>query len=175
MGVGMVTYKETSDELFQAVKNDNTDRIAATLNSVGKEEAKSLANEKDKINNEPIAYLAIRKGSLVAYKSLADAGANLEVYFGPNQGQHVAAIYGRDEIMKDIRSRGIKPKTNFRNATLLSLAERSKNSKLIKFLEEERQAAPTSAQPSFLKGGNRHAEHQNNVLLRRMEKTRRKV
>jgi|GEM_PF-5685571 hypothetical protein len=164
---------DAGEQLLLAVNNANSGRVGEILSSVDKEEAKRLANLRDKMNNEPVAYTAIRKSGFLSYKALADSGANLEVYFGPNQAQHIAAIYGRDNIMEDIRARGIKPRQNLESFMPSTLAKKSKYKN---FAEElKKQEKIPVGYSGMLRHGHDHTGRGTYGLIGNRNRTRRKV
>lgn len=127
MGMGLVIHDNASEELLQAVRNDNIDRINDVIESLDKDERKSLVNMRDSTNREPFLNIAIRKKNLQAFNALADAGALLggeQSMQGPNEPQHIAAMYGADEISKELSKRGVMPKQNLVGIWPSSIAAR---------------------------------------------------
>jgi hypothetical protein len=156
-----------------AVNNSNSGRISEILSSVDRDEARRLANLRDKMNNEPVAYTAMRRSSFMSYKALADNGANLEVYLGPNQGQHIAAMYGRKDVMADIRARGIKPKQNLKSFMPSALAKRSNYKDFADELERQERGAHESS--GMLRDGHERSGREMQGIMRNIKQTRRKV
>lgn len=172
--VGTTMQQNAAEQLLLAVNNSNSSRVSEILSSVSKEQAQALVNLRDKMNNEPVAYTAIRRSGFLSYKALADSGANLEVYFGPNQAQHIAAIYGREKIMDDIRMiRGIKPRQNLKGAMPSALAEKSGYKGFAELLK--RQEKSVMELSGILREGHEMSGREKQRIMRAPKNTRKVV
>jgi hypothetical protein len=112
---------------------------------IGPKLAADLANSKDKYGM-PLVYTTIRDGSMVMFDALVDAGASLKVYYGPNQGIHIAAMYGRTEMARKMKEMDIKPLPNLRNELPSGIAKKYKHDVLAKEFDIEESKLPKSNQ-----------------------------
>jgi ankyrin repeat protein len=147
---GTGTGTEIAEELIQAAYNENMDRINKIFSEAGPEEAKRLANMRDK-NREPLLHIAIKKNRLHTFNALVDAGADLEMFNGPNQAAHLVAMYGRTEMAKVIIDKGIKPRQNLRSVWPSHFAAKYEHAGLERILEAWEQANNTSTNLNFLR------------------------
>lgn len=110
-----ISLEELAVRLPTLLYNQNIDGLLQVFAEAGPEQAKALANTRNKTDDMPLVYTTIRDGSNVMFNALRYNGADLAARFGPinQQGLHIAAMYNRREMaLEMIDKLNIKPEPN---------------------------------------------------------------
>jgi hypothetical protein len=165
--------EKLEEEVTRLVYTQNVDVLISLLVKVGSEEAKRLADIKDKGNSMPLVYNVVTKNLPASFMVLADVGANLDFRCdAQNKLQHIAAMCDRETILDKIWELGIKPEKNMRNVWPSSLTNNKSLAEKLKLREIQTETLPTHL--NFLRLEDRSRSNSERVFIPKTH-NRRKV